>query len=100
MGLSLKGGAWQRGADTLGIALMRNMLGRDRRDYLAAGGISFFIGDGALRYKPEDIAEVYYSWNAARNTFLTLDYQRVNNPAYNADRGPVNFIALRLHAEY
>jgi hypothetical protein len=100
VGLSLKGGAWQRGADTLGIALMRNMLGRDRRDYLAAGGISFFIGDGALRYKPEDIAEVYYSWNAARNTFLTLDYQRVNNPAYNADRGPVNFIALRLHAEY
>ena len=99
-GLSLKGGAWQRGNDTVGVALMRNMLGRDRRDYLAAGGISFFIGDGNLRYKPEDIFEIYYSWNAWKNVYLTADFQRVNNPAYNADRGPVNFGAVRFHAEF
>ena len=79
---------------------MRNMLGRARRDYLTAGGVSFFIGDGALRYKPEDIAEIYYSWNAWKNVYLTADYQRVNNPAYNADRGPANFGAVRFHAEF
>jgi len=99
-GLSLKGGAWQRGKDTVGVALMRNMLGSDRRDYLAAGGISFFIGDGRLRYKPEDIVEIYYSWNAWKNIYLTADFQRVSNPAYNADRGPVNFAGVRFHAEY
>ena len=37
-GLSLKGGAWQRGKDTVGVALMRNMLGADRRDYLRQRG--------------------------------------------------------------
>jgi hypothetical protein len=99
-GLSLKGGAWQRGKDTVGVALMRNMLGADRRDYLAAGGISFFIGDGRLRYKAEDIVEIYYSWNAWKNVYLTADFQRVNNPGYNADRGPANFAGLRFHAEY
>ncbi len=100
VGLSLKGGAWQRGKDTVGVALMRNMLGSDRRAYLAAGGISFFIGDGRLNYKPEDIVEIYYSWNAWKNIYLTADYQRVNNPAYNADRGPANFGAVRFHAEF
>ena len=99
-GVSLKGSAWKRGNDTVGVALMRNMLKNDRRDYLAAGGISFFIGDGALRYKPEDTLEIYYSWNAWKNIYLTADFQRINNPAYNADRGPVSFGALRFHAEY
>ena len=99
-GFSLKGGAWKRGNDTVGMALMRNMLGTDRRNYLAAGGISFFIGDGALRYKPEDIVEVYYSWNAWKNVYLTADFQRINNPAYNADRGPVSIGGVRFHAEF
>lgn len=100
VGLSLKGGAWQRGNDTVGVALLRNMLGPERRSYLAAGGISFFIGDGALNYRPEDIVEAYYSWNAWKNVYLTADFQRVNNPAYNADRGPVNFAGVRFHAEF
>jgi high affinity Mn2+ porin len=99
-GVSIKGGAWGRAKDVVGAALARNMLGADRRNYLAGGGISFFIGDGALRYAPETIFETYYSWNVWKAVGLTLDYQRVQNPAYNADRGPVNFIALRLHAEF
>ena len=99
-GLSLKGGAWGRGKDTVGLALARNMLAADRRDYLAAGGISFFIGDGALRYRPETIFEGYYSWNVWKAVSLTLNYQRIQNPAYNADRGPVDIIALRFHAEF
>jgi high affinity Mn2+ porin len=31
---------------------------------------------------------------------LTGDYQFVQNPAYNKDRGPANIFALRLHAEF
>ena len=99
-GLSLKGNRWGRERDTLGIAYARNGLSHDRRGYLEAGGISFFIGDGALNYRPEQIFETYYSLNVWKNAFLTADYQRMRNPAYNADRGPANFYALRLHAEF
>jgi hypothetical protein len=99
-GVSLKGGAWGRAQDTLGVAALRNFASKDRRDYLAAGGISFFIGDGALRYRPEDTLEVYYGFALARAASLSIDWQRIANPAYNADRGPVDFYGLRLHAEF
>ena len=99
-GLSLDGGAWGRGKDTAGIALARNMLSPDRRNYLAAGGISFFIGDGALNYRGENLFEIYYNLNIWKKVRLSLDYQHVQNPAYNADRGPVNFFAARVHAEF
>ena len=78
---------------------MRNTLSDERRRFLETGGISFFIGDGALRYRPEAIFEGYYSFNLYKATWLTADYQRIQNPAYNADRGPINVFALRFHAE-
>lgn len=99
-GFALKGSAWGRGMDTLGVGLAHNTLSSDRRKYLEAGGISFFIGDGALDYKPEQLFETYYSLSVWKNTFLSADYQRMWNPAYNAARGPANFFAMRLHAEF
>jgi len=69
------------------------------RDYLARGGLGFFLGDGRLNYRTEQIFETYYSMKAAKNVWFTLDYQHVQNPAYNADRGPANFFGLRLHLE-
>ncbi|MDE2439885.1 MAG: carbohydrate porin [Betaproteobacteria bacterium] len=99
-GLSLKGGRWNRSDDTFGISWIRNTISNERRDYLAQGGISFFIGDGKLRYNPENIFETYYSWKAMSGVWLTADYQHVENPAYNADRGPANILSLRLHAEF
>ncbi|MBS4096323.1 MAG: carbohydrate porin [Sulfuricella sp.] len=99
-GVSLKGAAWGRAQDTVGLAVARNELSRERRAYLEAGGISFFIGDGALRYRPETSFEGYYSWNAMKGLWLTADYQRIHNPAYNADRGPVNVWSARLHSEF
>lgn len=100
IGLSLKGGRWNRPDDTVGIAWMRNTISNERRDYLAQGGISFFIGDGKLGYSPEHIFETYYSWKALPGLWLTADYQHIENPAYNADRGPANILSLRLHAEF
>ncbi len=31
---------------------------------------------------------------------ITVDYQHFNNPAYNADRGPVNVWGVRFHEEF
>jgi len=75
-------------------------LSDDRRRYLEAGGISFFIGDGALNYRAEQILETYYSLAATKSLWLTLGLQHIRNPAYNADRGPVNVVAFRLHAHF
>jgi high affinity Mn2+ porin len=105
-GLVFKGGLWGREDDAVGVAFMRNTLSPERRGFLAAGGLSFFIGDvspsstKSLTYQPEQILEVYYSFQIASGTWLTTDYQRIQNPAYNADRGPVNVYALRFHAEF
>lgn len=99
-GASSTGHAWGRARDTFGLAFMRNTLSTDRRRYLEAGGLSFFIGDGALRYRPEAIVEAYYSLAVRKGLWITGDYQHIRNPAYNGDRGPVNVIAIRLHAEF
>jgi high affinity Mn2+ porin len=99
-GFLIKGSQWGRGQDTVGIALLQNQLSNDRRRYLEAGGISFFIGDGGLNYKPETILETFYSVGVRKGVWLTGDYQYVQNPGYNASRGPVNVFALRFHAEF
>ena len=99
-GALVKGGSWGRGADTVGIAFARNGLSAERRNYLAAGGLGFFIGDGRLNYRPETIFEAFYSIGVAKNFWLSFDWQHIRNPAYNADRGPVNVGTVRLHTEF
>lgn len=99
-GLAIKGEAWGRSKDAIGISLMQNTLSDDRRRFLEAGGTSFFIGDGGLSYKPETIFEGYYSLNLIKDIWLSPDYQYVQNPAYNAARGPIHVFAARLHAEF
>jgi hypothetical protein len=99
-GLLVRGEAWGRAQDTVGAALVRNGLSRQRRDYLAAGGLGFFIGDGRLSYRPEDIFEAFYSLRVAQGAWLSLDWQNIRHPAYNLDRGPARLLALRLHTEF
>lgn len=99
-GVVVKGGAWGRAQDSAGFAMARNGLSKVRREYLAAGGLGFFIGDGRLNYRPEVVLETFYSLNLTRQTWLTLDWQHIRNPAYNADRGRVNVASVRLHAEF
>ena len=101
-GTLLKGRQWGRAADTAGLAVMDNRLSADRRGFLQAGGVSYFIGDGAghFRYRPERGVEIFYNLGLGQHLWLTADYQRIQNPAYNALRGPVNVYALRLHAEF
>ncbi|SRR5712692_990199 len=99
-GTLIKGTSWRRGEDSVGFAIARNGLSQAHRDYLAAGGLGFFIGDGQLNYRPETILETFYSLSAIKGAWFTLDAQRIQNPAYNADRGPVRVFSIRLHIEY
>ena len=100
IGMLGKGAAWGRAKDTVGVAVARNGLSGAHRDYLAAGGLGFFIGDGRLTYRPETIVEAFYSANIARESSIAFDWQHIRNPAYNADRGPVNVFTVRLHTEF
>ena len=58
------------------------------------------MGDGALTYGSEGIIEAYYSLQLAKGIFVTADYQFLNNPAYNAVRGPAHFFTGRLLARF
>jgi high affinity Mn2+ porin len=99
-GLSLNGGMWNRPDDNAGLAMVINALSDDHREYLAAGGYGFIIGDGALNYGWEQIVEAYYSLKMTSSFWLSLDEQIIVNPGYNKDRGPViNALALRGHLE-
>ena len=42
------------------------------------------VGDGALSYGAEFVAETYYSLKLADGLFVTADYQFIGNPGYNA----------------
>jgi high affinity Mn2+ porin len=67
--------------------------------YLKLGGIDGFIGDGQLNYRPEQTFETFYNFAVNKHFWITLDYQRIVNPAYNGDRGPVSLAGVRLHLE-
>jgi carbohydrate-selective porin OprB len=99
-GVTLQGASWGRTGDTLGVAAVSNGLTQAHRDYLAAGGVGAFIGDGRLDYHPEQIAETYYRIGLGRYAAVSLDWQHVANPAYNGARGPVDVYGVRLHAQY
>jgi len=99
LGVSVSGGPWHRPRDTVGAAEVVNALSPGRREYLAAGGLGILVGDGRLPHAGnEHILETYYDLAAASFLNVTLDYQRVENPAYNRDRGPASIFALRVHA--
>lgn len=100
LGGSLKGKRWNRDKDEIGLAFVLNGLSSAHREYLAAGGLGFFLGDGRLNYRTEQIAEAYYNLGVAKWFTVGLDIQRVANPGYNADRGPVDFYGFRVHAEF
>jgi high affinity Mn2+ porin len=100
-GLVLQGARWHRGEDSLGLAAIVNGISAARERYLNAGGLGILVGDGKLPHPgTEQIVETYYSFAVLRYAHLSLDYQRINNPAYNRDRGPVSVFAVRVHAQY
>jgi high affinity Mn2+ porin len=90
----------RRPLDKAGVAFAANRISGVHRDYLAAGGLGFLLGDGALRYGPERIVEAYYTAHIGRGVYLSLDLQDIHAPGYNRDRGPVLVSAARMHVDF
>ncbi|MCE1249873.1 MAG: carbohydrate porin, partial [Comamonadaceae bacterium] len=40
------------------------------------------------------------SWQLAPAAWVSVDWQHVRNPGYNADRGPAQIASVRLHTEF
>lgn len=100
IGTSIHGAKWKQPEDVLGSAFITSGASKANQDYLAAGGIGILTGDGALNYGPEKNVEIYYDHAFSKHFHGTVDYQFVDDPAFNHDRGPVPAIfALRLHYE-
>ncbi|RKS98362.1 carbohydrate porin [Flavobacterium sp. 123] len=101
LGINLKGKIWNRSDDFAGLAIATNGLSASHQTYQKLGGNGFMIGDGNLNYGTEKIVEAFYSFAIPHTSFtLSPDYQFVVNPGYNKDRGPIQFVALRFHAQF
>ena len=99
MGVSAGGRAWGRDKDRCGVGLALNGINQDHRDYLAAGGYGFMVGDGRLNYAPERVVDAYYAIALGAHGSFSLEAQRFNNLAFNGDRGPVTVVGIRLHLQ-
>ncbi|MEI9948413.1 MAG: carbohydrate porin [Pseudomonadota bacterium] len=100
LGAVVHGTPWRRPFDVLGTAYAASWISSAHGHYLELGGIDAFIGDGRLRRASERVLELFYSLHVYRSITLSADYQHISNPAYNADRGPVNVLSGRVHAEF
>lgn len=99
-GLSLKGSPWGRVDDVVGLAAAINGLTSDHRHYLERGGTGFLVGDGALNYGSEEVLECYYSLRVLKTLWLTPDYQYIEHPGYNRDRGGIPVYGIRAHVAF
>jgi high affinity Mn2+ porin len=100
-GLSLTGSRWGRPDDTVGLAGAVNRISHPGKLYFAAGGLGGIIGDGQLpNAGPEQILEAYYRAAVFSFAHVAFDYQFINHPAYNRDRGPVSIFGLQLHLRF
>jgi high affinity Mn2+ porin len=100
-GVSLNGKQWGRPDDTVGVAGVVNGITKVHQEFLNAGGLGILIGDGMLPHPgPEQIIETYYNYAMSSSTHVTFDYQFIENPGYNTDRGPVSVLGGRFHWQF
>jgi hypothetical protein len=100
LGSLARGSLWSRSKDFAGVGLGLGWISTSHAEYLRLGGIDGFIGDGRLDQGVESVFEVFYGLNLLSSVWISADYQLIVNPAYNADRGPVNILGARIHAEF
>jgi high affinity Mn2+ porin len=100
-GVSINGKSWNRPDDTVGIAGAINGIVGVHEAFLNIGGLGILVGDGMLPHPGlEQMLETYYSYSLTSSTHLTFDYQFINNPGYNTDRGPVSVFGTRFHYQF
>jgi high affinity Mn2+ porin len=100
VGTVLKGALWKQPLDSAGLGFGTSWISPMHSRYLKMGGVDGFIGDGNLTQANENMTETWYSRHISRSVFLSFDYQRVWNPAYNAVRGPLNLIGGKFHVQF
>jgi high affinity Mn2+ porin len=100
IGAVQSGARWGREADEAGAAVVVSGLSGPHRRYLEAGGLGFIIGDGALRYGPEILGEVYYRLSLTKEISAGVNYQPIVNPGFNRDRGPAHVFTGRVHVAF
>jgi len=100
LGVQLNGVHWGRQEDQVGCAYALDGLSSQHKNYLRAGGLSLFLGDGRLNYGLEQILETYYRVQIEKYVQVTPDFQYIQNPGYNRDRGPATLYSIRLHLSY
>ena len=99
-GVSVNGARWGRKGDTAALAAVRNEVASEHEAFFDAGGLGILVGDGRLPHPgAERIVEAYYKAALPRGVDATLDWQHVDNPGYNTDRGPADVVSLRLHVQ-
>jgi high affinity Mn2+ porin len=100
IGAVQSGARWGRESDEAGAAVVVSGLSGPHRRYLEAGGLGFIIGDGALRYGPEILGEVYYRLSLTKEMSAGVNYQPIVNPGFNRDRGPAHVFTGRVHIAF
>ena len=94
------GGRWGRPDDEAGAGVVVSGLSAPHRRYLAAGGQGFMLGDGALRFAPEILGELYYRLALTPALAVGGAYQPILAPGYDSARGPVHVVTARVHAAF
>jgi high affinity Mn2+ porin len=101
LGVSMRGKRWGRPNDTIAVAGVIDGIGAEHELYLADGGLGILAGDGRLPHPgDEGVIETYYDVAFGKYVHMALDYQFVENPAYDRDRGPVSLLAARVHLQF
>ena len=99
-GAQIAGSYWRRSDDRVAVAALEHRIWAEHRDYLAAGGTGFLLGDGTLRYGPERLLEGYYRLQLGSVVQVSPDVQCIRNPGYNQERGPAWIWSLRANIRY
>ncbi len=99
-GLLAKGSLWGRPSDVTGAGYNLGWISKSHSEYLGLGGIDGFVGDGRINPAPERAFDAFYSVNYRKSFWLSGDYQRVDNPGFNSDRGPANILSVKVHGEF
>jgi high affinity Mn2+ porin len=99
-GVLAKGTLWHRPQDMTGGGVNYGWISSSHAQYLRMGGIDGFIGDGYITPAAEGSLDVFYSLNIHKSYWLAGDYQRVVNPGFNSDRGPVDIFNIKIHGEF
>jgi high affinity Mn2+ porin len=99
-GVLAKGSSWSRPKDVAGLGGNYGWISDLHAKYLGMGGVDGFVGDGAIKAAAEKSLDLFYSANFHKIYWLSGDYQHVSDPGFNAARGPVNILTVRIHGEF